>query len=121
MWVDVTMFTLTEVIWVAVIENVIAQVVNAYHSPIIAKLIDYGARCAVPPTTFVCLCILFIFGRMDPDTLMVLVQAVFVGGVGGYLLIICCFLMCQQHVIVRYIVREMWNKKLLKRDGIQVN
>merc|ERR1719436_672962 len=65
MWIDVAMFTITEVVWFSVIENVLAQVVHAHFSHLAARFVDVLARLIIPLLTLVLLSILFVCGRTN--------------------------------------------------------
>merc|ERR1712129_54644 len=73
LWVDVAMLNITEIMWLAVIQNIAAQTVAAQYSYHAARYVDSIARVMVPITAMIILAMLFGLGsvRWPPESIMV--------------------------------------------------
>jgi len=121
-WVDAAMLLITNIMWIAVIMNIVALVVNGKHSIHGAMFVDKVVRFVFPFTSLVALILLFVMGLMnlDPITIMIWVHVVLVSS--GVIMsgIIARFLIRLPQVLLHMLAQELANKKLIWQDGVQL-
>jgi len=122
-WLDVCLFCLTEIMFLAVVQNVIAQVIHHKISRVLASVVDQLARTLFPVMSIMILALLFIMGNVGSEItdIMVVTQVILV-----VFVIVCVLLLLHikrrlPHILMRHLVSELSDPGLLWRDGRELD
>lgn len=75
LWMDVTMFCVTVIMFASVLENVLAQAMRATVSTYSARFVDEVSRVSFPLVGVVVLTVLFVMGAANIDTTWIMIVA----------------------------------------------
>eukprot|EP00434_Breviolum_minutum_P004372 symbB.v1.2.003851.t1/scaffold213.1/size264521/6 len=73
LWMDVTMFSVTVIMFASVLENVLAQAMRANVSNMSARFVDNFSRVTFPVIGLCLLTVLFVMGGLNVDTTVTMV------------------------------------------------
>jgi hypothetical protein len=123
LWMDVIMLSITEVIFIVVMENVVAQAVNAVYSSKAARFVDCLFRVMIPVTTLVLMAVIFTMGFLhtDPWHTMIAAQTVIGSSMFVSVIILKVYLRCLPRILMKTFVKELSSKKLLWKDGLKLD
>jgi hypothetical protein len=120
LWIDVTMFCITEIMFLCVMQNVFAQALWNRVSSVASRKMDLLARSVFPFSSATTLIILFAMGilRQEPDTIMIVSQVNILGGMLFTMVMMARFLKHLPRILLKKLIHEMKDQRLLWQDGL---
>lgn len=120
---DVAMLSITEIMWLAMVENVVAQFVKKRVSSTIAWFVDIVARTMFPIMSLSLVLVLFIMGSsgVDATTLMWISQAILLVAVILMALPVVLVGIYLPNCLIRVLVKDLMRPDLKWEDGCQLD
>lgn len=109
LWMDVTMFTMTVIMFASVLENVLAQAVRANVSSHAAKFVDNLSKVTFPVTGVTMLTVLFWMGAMNvaTDWLMAVCIMILSFWLLSFNLAIFLYIRCLESTLMKTLVEQI--------------
>ncbi|CAE7355739.1 unnamed protein product [Symbiodinium natans] len=109
LWMDVTMFEVTVIMFASVLENVLAQAMRATVSTYSARFVDDVSRISFPLVGVVVLTVLFVMGAANVETTWIMTVSLLIttGWLVGYAAAVYVYVRYLPHRLMNILIRQI--------------
>mmetsp|Transcript_22288 Transcript_22288/g.50199 ORF Transcript_22288/g.50199 Transcript_22288/m.50199 type:complete len:583 (+) Transcript_22288:34-1782(+) len=123
LWMDVTMFCVTVIMFASVLENVLAQAMRATVSTHSARFVDDMSRVTFPLVGVVVLAVLFIMGAANVGTTLIMIVTLIItfGWLVGFGVAVFLYVRWLPTLLMRILIRQISSSDFRYQKAIQLD